>query len=447
MRRVGKPTHPHHQRTEPTPAENEPARFLRNLTSLPDADFASTYSPAIAAVFASYADLPDPGASRRALLLALKAGLKRRRAFILPRFTQAEDSWRIRECASYAVAIAILVEHGCALLAPDRPDRPTDVGVWPRILANPEVAPDPGGASPQCAIFHAVVPAQGRRWIAREPLVQTLIANYFTAAAPNELQEIVGPVVSAFAQDRETARPPADDVPPSAPRPVPDHPSTPPHCHRPRLFARMLARARVALGWRAQPRTAADHSANRRHNVPEPRPPQHDHVPSPDAATRKSPPDTTRFRKPKRPLGAAAPPAPTPPLIAATVPAPSPRADSPTANHPAAKPSRHRRNRPPVADLLDSLPTSTPLKTAAIPGAPPETPTRRPDIGDHGAATARVGHAADYARNLSAENGSRPRRQRPYCFFPDRPPASSGNRSTSTPCSPPAPIPSASTRA
>lgn len=191
MRRVGNPTDQRHQRPERTPADNEPARFLRNLTSLPDADFASTYSPAIAAVFASYGDLPEPAAARRSLLLALKAGLKRRRAFILPRFTQAEDSWRIRECASYAVAIAILVEHACALLAPAPAERPNDLGVWPRILANPEIAPDPGGSSPQCTFFCAIVPAQGRRWIAREPLVQTLIASYFTATAPNELLEIV----------------------------------------------------------------------------------------------------------------------------------------------------------------------------------------------------------------------------------------------------------------
>ena len=407
MRRVGKPTDQHHQRTEPTPVGSEPARFLRNLTSLPDADFAATYSPAIAAVLARYGDLPDPGAARRSLLLALKASLKRRRAFILPRFTQAEDSWRIRECASYAVAVAILVEHACALLAPARADRPADLEVWPRILANPEITPDRAGSGPQCALFHAIVPVQGRRWIAREPLVQTLIANYFTATAPNELQEIVGPVVSTFAHNRETARPPANDVPRSSPKPAPNHPSTPPPRQRPGLFARMLARARVALASRAQPRAAADHSADRHDIVPGPHPPEHDHVSSPDAATRKSPPDATRFPKPKRPSGAA-PPAPTPPPITATVPAPPPRTDSPTPNRPASKLSRHRRNGPRVADLLDHLPTATRPKAAAIPDSPPATPAHRLDIGDHGAATARISHAADYARNLAAENGSRP---------------------------------------
>ena len=159
------PTVRHRPRPEQASDGIEPARFLRNLTSLPDADFASTYSPTIAAVFASYADLPDPDAARRALLLALKAALKRRRAFILPRFTQAEDSWRIRECASYAVAVAVLVEHACALL--HCADQSADTEPWARILGDPEA--DPGDASPRVSLFHAIVPAQGRRWIAREP--------------------------------------------------------------------------------------------------------------------------------------------------------------------------------------------------------------------------------------------------------------------------------------
>ena len=407
MRRIDKPADQRHQRTEPTRADREPARLLRNLTSLPDADFASTYSPAIATVFANYGHLPNPDAAKRALLLALKAGLQRRRAFILPRFTQAEDSWRIRECASYAVAITILVEHACALLGPDAADRPTDPGVWPRVLASPEIAPEPAGSSPHCTFFHAIVPAQGRRWIAREPLVQTLIANYFTATVPNELQEIVGPVVSGFGQNRETARLPADEDPPLSLGPAADHPSPRPAKH-PGFFAHTLARARNALAFRPRPRAAADPFASLPSNIPEPLPPRRDGVPLPHSASRKSTPDGARFPKPTPPFAAPAPPAPAPPSIAATLPASVPRTDSPTPSHPAPKPSRHRRNGPRVANLLEALPTAAPPIATANPDSPPASPARCLDIGDHGAATARIGHAADYACNLTAENGSRP---------------------------------------
>ena len=109
---------------------------------MPDADFASAYSPAIAAAFTSYADLPNPAAARRALLLALKAALKRRRAFILPRFTQAEDSWRIRECASYAVAVAVLVEHTSLIIGANPKT------TFQRLIANGAIPPvELGGTS------------------------------------------------------------------------------------------------------------------------------------------------------------------------------------------------------------------------------------------------------------------------------------------------------------
>ena len=252
MTRADKSTDRHPQQTEHAPAGNEPARFLRNLTSLPDADFAATYSPAIAAVFHRYDDLPDPAAARRGLLLALKAALKRRRAFILPRFTQAEDSWRIRECASYAVAVAVLVEHADALLHPaDRPAEPDD---WARILDDPHAVPDVSSA--RASLFHAIIPAQGRRWIAREPLVQTLIANYFTGTAPDELRDIVGPVVAGFGHERQASRLTPDNDLPAPIEPVTNDPSKPSPQRRPSFLGRTFAQALATL--RRPPRTPGD---------------------------------------------------------------------------------------------------------------------------------------------------------------------------------------------
>ncbi len=377
------------------PAGNEPARFLRNLTSLPDADFASTYSPAIAAVFASYAELPDPEAAKRALLLALKAALKRRRAFILPRFTQAEDSWRIRECASYAVGVTILVEHACALR--DLADRSVDSDAWAEILADAAAAPV--DSNTRASLFHAVVPTQGRRWIAREPLVQTLIANYFTGTAPDELRDIIGPVVAGFGHDRQAARLPPDDEASSPLGPAPNPPSLPSPTHGPRSLVRMFTRALATLGRRPRFHRESERSRGTETNTTETVPidqrrPRRDD-PSPRATSTEPGAEPPRGSEP-------GPPAP----VATSTPVPLPASGTHARSAPAPKPSRHRRSGPPVADILDGLPTTTTPRRASIPDPP--APARRPAIGDHGAATARIGHAAGYARQLAAENSARP---------------------------------------
>ena len=62
-----------------------------------------------------------------------------------------------------------------------------------------------------------------------------------------------------------------------------------------------------------------------------------------------------------------------------------------------------------MADLLDRLPTALPRGDTTIPDS--LGPARKPDIGDHGAATARIGHQADYVRCLAADNASRPAQQ------------------------------------
>ena len=258
MPQAAKPTDRCRPPAERVAAGDEPARFLRNLTSLPDAEFASTYSPAIHRVLERYADCPDPAAARRELLLSLKAALKRRRAFILPRFTQAEDSWRIRECATYAVAVVVLVEHAAATLDPNRTDPPTESGAWTGILAEPEAEPDAGTPLSRIALFHAIVPARGRRWIAGEPLVRTLLANHFADTAPNELHDIVGPVIAGFGQAPQGVPAPSrHDTLQNSPAPVPSRPPEPPTPKRPLTVRRSLAWVRAAFGRRSRPRIAS----------------------------------------------------------------------------------------------------------------------------------------------------------------------------------------------
>ncbi len=411
------------------PAGNEPARFLRNLTSLPDADFASTYSPAIAAAFASYADLPDPNAARRALLFALKAALKRRRAFILPRFTQAEDSWRIRECASYAVAITILVEHAFALLALDRADRSADPDAWARFLADPEATPEAGESNRRAALFHTIVPAQGRRWIAREPLAQTLLAKYFTDTAPNELLDIVGPVVDGFANERQAPRYAPNDDPPPALRDAPARPPpTPPAPeNRTGFLARTLSTLRAALG-RGRPRQVTPERSRTDHNVsattPADQRPPHHAVSPPHSASQGPHPEATRFPTTGSASDNRAKARSTQtPSPATTSPAPTASTETHTRCPRPSKPPRHRRNAPPVADLLHGLPAASAPHATARPRSPA---ARRPDIGDHGAATVRIGHAAEYAASLMSENSLRPTQQTKPFLLPGPAPDATG---------------------
>ncbi|MCY4012740.1 MAG: hypothetical protein OXG82_08505 [Gammaproteobacteria bacterium] len=370
---------------------------------MPDADFASTYSPAIAAVFGDYVDLPDPAAARRALLHALKAALKRRRAYILPRFTQAEDSWRIRECASYAVAIAILVEHACALLG--HADRSEDAGDWARILRDPQA--DPDSSSARASLFHAIVPAQGRRWIAREPLVQTLISGYFTDTAPNELRDTVGPVVAGFGRDRQPTRTPPDDDRPTCLEPVPPDPARPSTQNQPGVLLRTVTRIRELVDRRPQPhrdparRRASDPKVTE--TVHADHGPRYEDAPPPVATSKESRPQTNRFSEDEPALAMPAPPLPD---AASSSPPPAASRSMHLRSAPASKRSRHRRTGSRVADLLDGLPAAT-LTNGTGHNCPTPAPAGRPDIGDHGATAARIGHAPDYARWLVTENRSR----------------------------------------
>ena len=413
MRQAAKPTDRRRSRVEHASAGDESARFLRNLTSLPDAEFASTYSPAIHTVLARYADLPNPAPARRELLLALKAALKRRRAFILPRFTQAEDSWRIRECATYAVAIAILVEHAVVMLAPDNTDQSPDPDVWTRILTDPEADLDAGGSGSRNALFHVIVPARGRRWIAREPLVQTLIANYFTDTAPNELDHIVAPVVSRFGHERQELSPPSNDDSPATPAAVPDHSSKLPPPNQAPLLVRALAWARAAFGYRRRQDVVSQRSPSEEPDVPETMIPNQSpqHAAAPPKAT-----STARLAGPTRftttestadtPAMTGGPPSPD---AAPSSPSPPASAEIQASISRASNPPRHRRSGARVADLLHGLPTAPPSTDGgALHDTPRTVAPRRRDIGDHGAAAQRIGHAADYARSLMAENALRP---------------------------------------
>ena len=417
MPHAAKPTDRPRQTEHPPVAE--PARFLRNLTSLPDTDFASTYSPAIDAALAGYDELPDPAAARRALLLALKAALKRRRAFILPRFTQAEDSWRIRECTSYAVAVAVLVEHAYAVLAPDRADPPADPDPWPPILADSTAQPD--GSSPRAALFLAIVPAHGRRWIAREPLVQTLLANYFTDTEPNELRDIVGPVVAGFVQDRQAARQPPNGEPRPSREQTRSHPPGSPSGTGAGLFARIRARARATLGRDGRPDAGSDRPRSSETKLTETVLCQRRGAPSLRATAAAPGPEAVRV--PKTEPRSCSPAIPPPPQPDPATPRPSAPAETLTRSPPATKPSRSRRSRPRVADLLDRLPTAPTPRAASTPDSHVRAPARKPDIGDHTAATARIGHDADYARALAADNASRPGQQSLPFLLPGPAPA------------------------
>ena len=438
-------------RIDAGPTVDEAASFLRNLTSLPDAEFASTYSPAIAAAFAAYDDLPNSSAAKRPLLYALKAALKRRRAFIVPRFTDAEDSWRIRECVSYALAVAVLVEHVAATMHGPNIGPEPSADLWTAMLTDPVAAPPATAVATRAALFRDLVPARGRRWIANEPLVSELLTSYFAGTAPNELREIAAPVLDdiprsdvvptdATQDEQETHAfvTPGSTVPRPAryswaarlrelvkrerPGDADVRGAEPPSNHAPAVQRDALETA-AAVAARLGLDTAARHDLANRLKPVAALLAQHDASLAdlaPAAAASANPPSD-------RPNGESTPDhrAVVSPVYGGTEKmAPVHADDSPTAAPHVSTtasltpteatlppreppgPKRHRRNRSRIANVLDGLPAAVASVKAEVPSEATSRARRPAAIGDHGATTARIGHGADYARALMIANGS-----------------------------------------
>ena len=302
--------------------------------------------------------------------------------------------------------------RACARLAGARRRRSTHRDR--RLAADPRQSGDPAWTrcpSSHCTFFHAIVPPPGRRWIAREPLVQKLIANYFTATAPNELDDIVGPVVAGFANDRQ-ARPTDDHLPP----PSDGHDSsTSSGERRTGLLTRTLARASKALGPgrrrgrepRRNPNSLPRATEATATNLCE----QHNPMLSPNAEATDPDGGTTR---PLGPPPKSSTPAlndlPLNPQVPTCLPLSSASTES-QEPRPPTKTSRHRRSGRRVADIPDGLPASPCPGPSPARDTPTAAPPMRPDIGNHGAATARIGQAADYAGSLAADNALRPMQQ------------------------------------
>ena len=186
-------------------------------TSLPPREFARTHGAVIDRLWDTYGLFPphDADGVRLSLVQALSAVLKHRRAFVLPRFTAADDVWRMRECVSFALTVAVAIDHLAAYLrSRDDAYRTPLAPLW-EDLAPASDHGNPGGLP--AAVYHLLVPARGRQWIAREPAVAALLANYYTGDDPNDFDDVTRPILHRYLPGgRHAAADPAPDEPPTS---------------------------------------------------------------------------------------------------------------------------------------------------------------------------------------------------------------------------------------
>ncbi len=183
----------------PRPPELKRAhREILNNTSMPPGEFARTHGAVIDRVWDAYGAFPadDAARVRQSFADALSTVLKHRRAFVLPRFTPADDQWRMRECISFALTAVVAIDHVAAYLrSRDGIYGTTLATLWDGLDAGGPLAASPGLPA---ALYHLLVPPRGRRWIDSEPPVAALLANYYAGVDPDDLLDVVGPVLPRY---------------------------------------------------------------------------------------------------------------------------------------------------------------------------------------------------------------------------------------------------------
>jgi len=189
--------------SSPFPAED--ARRLEalwRLTALPREEFAATYE----AMFARAWRFADGGsrecaAARTEILNAVTASLRTRQGRILPRFAAAEDSGRMAELMSFALADAVLADRLGRLAG-----RVAERGWCPWEDAMPPGVPLQDVAVPRSyGLLLAVRFAgpEGGAWLAQEPVVVRELAAYF-GPGPSELRDIADAAMAAIGLRPET---------------------------------------------------------------------------------------------------------------------------------------------------------------------------------------------------------------------------------------------------
>ena len=169
--------------------ETEAVEALYRLTALPRAEFDATYGDLLRRCWrvVAKASGPDWTALRAGALQCAVAALKVRQAHVLPRFAAAEDSARITEVMSFALAACVVAERFAQALGraaepdwcPMNGDVPAET-----VLADVEV-PRAFGA----LVLPRLVGEAGHEWLGQQPEALRAVAAYF-GGGPSELRAI-----------------------------------------------------------------------------------------------------------------------------------------------------------------------------------------------------------------------------------------------------------------
>ena len=169
--------------------EADAVKALWRLTALPREEFDATYGDLLRRCWRSIAEAPGAEwtALRERSLKCVIAALKVRQAYVLPRFAAAEDSSRLTEVMSFALAACVLAERFAELLGR------TVVPGWSPLHGDvPAAAMLSEMAVPRsfgALLLTRLVGHAGHEWLAQEREALWVAAAYF-GEGRSELREI-----------------------------------------------------------------------------------------------------------------------------------------------------------------------------------------------------------------------------------------------------------------
>ena len=169
--------------------EADAVKALWRLTALPREEFDATYGDLLRRCWRSIAEAPGAewAALRERSLKCVIAALKVRQAYVVPRFAAAEDSSRLTEVMSFALAACVVAERFAELLG-----RTVAPG-WSPLHGNvPAEATLSEMAVPRsfgALLLTRLVGHAGHEWLAQEREALWAAAAYF-GEGRSELREI-----------------------------------------------------------------------------------------------------------------------------------------------------------------------------------------------------------------------------------------------------------------
>ena len=196
------------RKSSPTPpfSADETKRIdaVWRLTALPRDEFDVTYGGVFGRAW-SYGSACrglDWEAVKAEILNGVTAALRARQARIVPRFAAAEDSGRLQEVMSFALAVSVVAEllGRVAAQCTARSWRPWAEPLPADAALERTATPDAFG----WILMPYLAGEAGQAWLAQEPVARREMAAYFSAG-PSELRDIVDAAAAAMSVARGEA--------------------------------------------------------------------------------------------------------------------------------------------------------------------------------------------------------------------------------------------------